>query len=429
MVEYPLHCRGHRHTWTNSAFSFIVDVPPSGIAISLDGNFDLPTGVPVTDQLLDAAEFRGAVRAFANREIHPGAAFRDETREFPAELVKRLGEQDLMGISVPEEFGGLGMSTKTQLIAIEEVARTDAALASIYTAHYLGLEPILVGGTEEQKRRWLPRLASGELLAGFALTEPDAGSDIASMRTTARREDDGWHLSGSKTYISNAKEADLVVLFAKTDPSAGFRGITAFVLPQGTPGVSYSEPQDKLGIRSAPTYTVYLDDVVLPHDAVVGTEGRGGNIALTALNRARIDVAAMANGIALRAWELGRSYAAERKQFGHPIAEFQAIQLLLGACDAQLVASRVTADWAADVKDAGADLRRAASVSKYVATEACFSIVDQTVQIHGGAGFMRESEIERLYRDCRILRIFEGTSQIQLLTIASNAPSPRSTEF
>ncbi|MFD6059527.1 MULTISPECIES: acyl-CoA dehydrogenase family protein [Rhodococcus] len=383
----------------------------------------------MTDQLLDAAEFRGAVRAFANREIHPGAAFRDETREFPAELVKRLGEQDLMGISVPEEFGGLGLSTKTQLIAIEEVARTDAALASIYTAHYLGLEPILVGGTEEQKRRWLPRLASGELLAGFALTEPDAGSDIASMHTTARREDDGWHLSGSKTYISNAKEADLVVLFAKTDPSAGFRGITAFVLPQGTPGVSYSEPQDKLGIRSAPTYTVYLDDVVLPHDAVVGTEGRGGNIALTALNRARIDVAAMANGIALRAWELGRSYAAERKQFGHPIAEFQAIQLLLGACDAQLVASRVTADWAADVKDAGADLRRAASVSKYVATEACFSIVDQTVQIHGGAGFMRESEIERLYRDCRILRIFEGTSQIQLLTIAANAPSPRSTEF
>ena len=383
----------------------------------------------MTDQLLDAAEFRGAVRAFANREIHPGAAFRDETREFPAELVKRLGEQDLMGISVPEEFGGLGLSTRTQLIAIEEVARTDAALASIYTAHYLGLEPILVGGTEEQKRRWLPRLASGELLAGFALTEPDAGSDIASMRTTARREDDGWHLSGSKTYISNAKEADLVVLFAKTDPSAGFRGITAFVLPQGTPGVSYSDPQDKLGIRSAPTYTVYLDDVVLPHDAVVGTEGRGGNIALTALNRARVDVAAMANGIALRAWELGRSYAAERKQFGHPIAEFQAIQLLLGACDAQLVASRVTAAWAADVKDAGADLRRAASVSKYVATEACFSIVDQTVQIHGGAGFMRESEIERLYRDCRILRIFEGTSQIQLLTIASNAPSPRSTDF
>ncbi|MBF6258344.1 acyl-CoA dehydrogenase family protein [Nocardia farcinica] len=385
--------------------------------------------VPVLDHDLDLTEFRSSVRAFAEAEILPGAAERDASARFPADLVRRLADQDLMGISVPTEYGGLGLSTRAQLVAIEEVARADAALASIYTAHYLGLEPILVGGTEEQRARRLPALAAGEQLAGFALTEPDAGSDIASMRTVARRAADGWHLSGAKTFISNAREADLVVLFAKTDPDAGFRGITAFAVPKGTPGITYSEPQDKLGIRSAPTYTVYLDDVVLPHDAVIGTEGRGGNIALTALNRARIDVAAMANGIALRAWELGRRYAAERKQFGHPIAEFQAIQLLLGACDAELVAARVTADWAADVKDAGQDLRRAASISKYTATEACFAIVDRVVQIHGGAGFMRESEIERLYRDCRILRIFEGTSQIQLLTIAGNAPSIRSYDY
>ncbi|SUE30281.1 acyl-CoA dehydrogenase [Nocardia farcinica] len=385
--------------------------------------------VPVLDHDLDLTEFRSSVRAFAEAEILPGAAERDASARFPADLVRRLADQDLMGISVPTEYGGLGLSTRAQLVAIEEVARADAALASIYTAHYLGLEPILVGGTEEQRARRLPALAAGEQLAGFALTEPDAGSDIASMRTVARRAADGWHLSGAKTFISNAREADLVVLFAKTDPDAGFRGITAFAVPKGTPGITYSEPQDKLGIRSAPTYTVYLDDVVLPHDAVIGTEGRGGNIALTALNRARIDVAAMANGIALRAWELGRRYAVERKQFGHPIAEFQAIQLLLGACDAELVAARVTADWAADVKDAGQDLRRAASISKYTATEACFAIVDRVVQIHGGAGFMRESEIERLYRDCRILRIFEGTSQIQLLTIAGNAPSIRSYDY
>lgn len=377
----------------------------------------------------DLAEFRDAVRAFANHEIMPGAAKRDETLEYPAGLIARLGEQGLMGITVPEQFGGLGLSTRTQLVAIEEVARADAALASIYTAHYLGLEPILLGGTDLQQAHWLPRLASGELLAGFALTEPDAGSDIASMRTTARREADGWHLSGSKTYISNAKEADVVVLFAKTDPNAGFRGISGFVLPKGTPGVTYSEPQDKLGIRSAPTYTVYLDDVVLPTDSLIGTEGRGGNLALSALNRARVDVAAMANGIALRAWELGREFAQERCQFGHPINQFQAIQLLLGECDARLVASRLTADWAADLKDADADLRRAASLAKYVATEACFSIVDHVLQIHGGAGFMRESEIERLYRDCRILRIFEGTSQIQLLTVATNAPSLRGTSY
>ncbi|MBF6413251.1 acyl-CoA dehydrogenase family protein [Nocardia cyriacigeorgica] len=385
--------------------------------------------VDLLDRSLDSTDLRRTVRDFANAEILPGAAGRDESRQFPAELIRRLAEQDLMGISVPEELGGLGLSTRAQLVAIEEVARADAALASIYTAHYLGLEPILVGGTAEQRQRWLPALASGQQLAGFALTEPDAGSDIASMRTVARRAEDGWHLSGAKTFISNAREADLLVLFAKTDPEAGFRGITAFAVPKGTPGISFSEPQDKLGIRSAPTYTVYLDDVVLPHDAVIGTEGRGGNIALTALNRARIDVAAMANGIALRAWELGREYAAERKQFGHPIAEFQAIQLLLGACDAELVSARVTADWAADVKDAGQDLRRAASIAKYTATEACFQIVDRVVQIHGGAGFMRESEIERLYRDCRILRIFEGTSQIQLLTIAGNAPAARSLDY
>ena len=376
-----------------------------------------------------SAELRTSVREFADAEIRPGAADRDRSAQFPRQLIQRLADQDLMGISIPAEFGGLGLPTRAQLVAIEEIARADAALASIYTAHYLGIEPILLGGSDAQRTRWLPPLTSGGHLAAFALTEPDAGSDIASMRTTACHRDDGWHLSGSKTFISNAQEADLVVVFATTDPTAGFRGITAFALPKGTAGVSFSEPQDKLGIRSAPTYTVYLDDVVLPHDHLIGTEGRGGNLALTALNRARIDVAAMANGIALRAWELGREYASTRRQFGQPIRDFQAIQLLLGECDARLVASRVTADWAADVKDDGGEVRRAASISKYIATESCFSIVDQVMQIHGGAGFMRESEIERLYRDCRILRIFEGTSQIQLLTIAGNAPSTRSTDF
>ncbi len=383
---------------------------------------------PDTDSV-DLAEFRSTVRAFANAEIHPGAAARDESKEFPAQLVKRLGQQDLMGISVPEEFGGLGLSTRTQLVAIEEVARTDAALASIYTAHYLGLEPILVGGSEEQKHRWLPQLASGELLAGFALTEPDAGSDIASMRTVARREDDGWHLSGSKTYISNAKEADLVVLFAKTDPSAGFRGITAFVVPKGTPGISYSEPQDKMGIRSAP------DVHRLPRRRRSAARLRDRH------RRSR------------RQHCLDRPEPSTHRRSGngkrHRFARLgTGTRVRNGAkavrhADLRLPGNPATPRWlrratcritrhrrlGRDVKDAGQDIRRAASISKYVATEACFSIVDQTVQIHGGAGFMRESEIERLYRDCRILRIFEGTSQIQLLTIAGNAPSPRSTEF
>lgn len=367
-------------------------------------------------------DFRATVRAFADAEIRPGAADRDATGQFPADLLARLGELDLMGITAPESYGGLGLPTAVQLAAIEEIARADAALASIHTAHYLGMEPLLLAADEDQLARWLPQLTSGEALAAFALTEPDAGSDIAGMRTTAtHRDGGGWRLSGTKTFISNARQAGLIVVFART--GTGFGGISAFLLPAGTPGVSFSEPQEKLGIRSAPTYTVHFDDVELDEAALLGELGRGGKLALEALNRARIDVAAMANGISLRARDLAADYAANREQFGRPIAEFQAVQLLLGTCEARLVPSRLTADWAAEVKDAGSDLRRTASLAKYVASEACSAIVDHAVQIHGGAGFMRESEVERLYRDSRILRIFEGTSQIQLLTIAANLPS------
>jgi acyl-CoA dehydrogenase len=262
-------------------------------------------------------------------------------------------------------------------------------------------------------------MASGKALGAFALTEPGSGSDIGGMDTVARRDGDAWVVSGSKTFISNAADAETTVLFAKTDPAAGFRGISAFVLSRGAPGVSYSEPQDKLGIRSAPTHTVYLDGARITDDRVIGELGSGGKMALSALNRARIDIAAMANGVAQRALELAVEYATARVQFGHPIRDFQAIQLMLGEMDAQLEAARLTAWWAAAEKDSGADLRRAGSIAKWVATESCCAIVDKAVQVHGGAGYMRESEIERLYRDARILRIFEGTSQIQLLGIAA----------
>jgi acyl-CoA dehydrogenase len=355
---------------------------------------------------------------FARREVLPGAAERDRTGAFPADLVRRIGELDGMGISVAEADGGLGLDTVAQLHAIEQIAYADAALASVHTAHYLGLEVFRLGAEGAERTRWLPSLARGELLAGFALTEPEAGSDIASMRTTARRDGEEWVLSGSKTFISNAAEAGVLALFATTDPSSGFRGISAFAVPAGTPGVSFSPPQEKLGLRSSPTYTVFLDDVRLPATALIGTPGRGGALALEVLNAARIDIAAMANGIALRAFDLARAFAADRRQFGRPIADFQAIQLLLGQMDAELQAARLTAWWAAEQRDQGGDLRRAGSIAKYLATETCFRVVDSALQVHGGAGYMRESEIERLYRDCRVLRIYEGTSQIQLLTIA-----------
>ena len=361
---------------------------------------------------------RDVVRDFARREVAPGARGRDESGVFPRDLVTRLGALDAMGITVPTEDGGLGLDTNTQLLAIEEIAAADAALASIYTAHLLALEVVTLGATPEQRRQYLPGLAGGSLLAAFALTEPGAGSDIGSMTTAARRDGDGWRLSGEKTYISNAAEADVLVVFAKSDPSAGFRGVSAFLVHRDTPGISFSPPQDKCGIRSAGTYSVYLDDVVVWDHDVIGELGRGATLALRALNGARIDVAAMANGIAARALQLATAYATSRRQFGAPLRDFQAVQLMLGEMDARLESARITASWAAAMKDAGADLRRAGAIAKWTATEHCSQIVDMAVQVHGGAGFMRESEVERLYRDSRILRIFEGTSQIQLLTIA-----------
>lgn len=355
---------------------------------------------------------------FAHREVLPGAAERDRTAEFPVTLVSRIAELGGMGISVPEAEGGLGLDTQSQLIAIEQIAYADAALASIHTAHYLGLEVLRLAANAYQRTQWLQPLAEGRMLAGFALTEPGAGSDIASMKTTARHVGESWIINGSKTFISNAAEADVVTLFASTDLSAGFHGISSFALPAATPGVTYSAPQDKSGLRCSPTYTVYLDEVRLPADALLGEAGRGGPIALNALNAARIDIAAMANGIALRALEIACRFATHREQFGHPIRDFQAIQLLLGQMDAELQASRVTASWAAQQRDLDLDLRRAGAIAKYVATETCFRVVDAALQIHGGAGYMKGFEIERLYRDCRVLRIYEGTSQIQLITIA-----------
>lgn len=368
----------------------------------------------------EQSAMQAAVRQYAAERVLPGAADRDASGAFPGDLVTGLAALDCMGISVAEEFGGLGLDTVTQLLAVEEVAYADAALASIYTAHYLGLEVLVQYGSAAQQRKYLTPMARGEMLAAFALTEPDAGSDIGSMRSVAERRDGGWVLRGTKTFISNAQEAGALLMFAKTEPSAGIRGISAFVVPRDADGLRFSTPQAKCGLVSAPTYTVYLDEVEVADDAMVGEPGQGAHIALLVLNAARIDVAAMANGIARRALDLAVGYANQRRQFGRRLFDFQAIQLLLGEMDALVEAARLTAFSAAQRKDAGGDIRRVASIAKWTATENCFRAVDHAVQIHGGAGFMRESEIERLYRDCRVLRIYEGTSQIQLLTIAKS---------
>jgi acyl-CoA dehydrogenase len=363
-------------------------------------------------------ELRETLREFGRREVRPGAAARDRDGTYPQELVERLAGLGLLGISVPEAFGGGGLPMATQVAAIEEVGYADASLGSIVVGHYLGMEGFGLYGSEEQKRRWLVPLAGGEYRAAFALTEPEAGSDIGSMRTTAVRAGDAWVVNGTKTFISSAREAGLTILFAKTDPTAGFRGISAFALPAGTSGVSYSEPEEKLGIRGEHAYQVTLADVGLPADHLIGAEGRGGAIALDVLNRSRIDAAALANGVALRALDLAVGYASERRQFGRALREFQMIQASLAEMDVRIELARIATYRAADVRDAAGDLRRAASIAKYAAAEACFWCVDRALQIHGGYGIIKDFEIERLYRDCRVFRIYEGTSEIQLLGLA-----------
>ncbi|WP_067452039.1 acyl-CoA dehydrogenase family protein [Actinomadura macra] len=363
-------------------------------------------------------EFRDTLREFCRKEVMPGAARRDAEAEYPATLVSRLADMGLMGITIPEEFGGLGLDMVTQVLAMEEVAYADASLGSVFAGHYLGMETLRQFGSSEQRKRYLPGLATGSYRVAFALTEPDAGSDISRIRTRATAGPDGWTLSGSKTFTSNARESDGLVVFAMTDPDAGFRGITAFLVPTDAEGLGFSSPIEKLGIRGEHAYEVSLDGVQVERGATLGEPGGGGRIALEVLNSARIDVAALANGVAMRALDLATGYASTRIQFGRPIRELQAIQLQLAEIDTLVQSGRLNAYHAAALRDRSEDVRRAGSIAKYVASENCFQAVDKALQIHGGYGYVKESEIERLYRDCRIFRIYEGTSQIQLLTIA-----------
>jgi butyryl-CoA dehydrogenase len=364
---------------------------------------------------------RDTARAFALHEVLPQAAAIDREHRFPVEIVRQLGALGLMGVTVPVAWEGAGMDNVSYALAVEEISRGCASTGVIMSVNNsLGCVPVLTHGTEAQKRAWLPALATGRKLACFALSEPEAGSDARALRTTAVRRGDRFVLNGTKNFITNGPDADLMVLFASTDPAAGAKGITAFLVDMRWPGLQVGAPDRKLGIRGAPSAQIFLTDCEVPADAVLGAVNGGYKIALAALDGGRIGIAAQAVGIARAAFEEATRYALERKTFGHPIADHQIIQFKLADMCTEIDAARVMLWRAAAKKDAGGRYTTEAAMAKLLASEVANRVAKEAVQIFGGYGYLMDFPVERHFRDAKITEIYEGTSEIQRLVIARN---------
>jgi alkylation response protein AidB-like acyl-CoA dehydrogenase len=362
-----------------------------------------------------------SVRELAQARIAPRAAEIDEKEEFPQDVVELFRSHDLFALPFPPEYGGLSGSALTLNVAIEEVAKVCATSALILAVQALGGYPIMIGGSEEQKERFLPDLANGRRLVAYALSEPGAGSDPAGMQTRAVRRGDDYVLSGSKLWITNGGVADTIVIFAKTDRNAGSRGISAFVLEdaQNAKGFKASTIHGKLGIRGSNTAELFFDDVVVPASNRLGEEGQGFKLALRVLDRSRPGVAAQALGIAQGALDYAVGYAKERRQFGKAIAEFQGLQFMLADMEAQVQSARALVYLASQVIDSKADdVGRYCALAKLVAGDAAMKVTTDAVQILGGYGYVREYPVERMMRDAKITQIYEGTNQIQRVVIA-----------
>ncbi len=363
---------------------------------------------------------RDTARELAAREIAPAAAEIDRSHQFPRKLFARLGEMGLLGIMVPEKFGGAGMDTLSYALALEEIARACASTAvAMSVQSSLVAAPILKEGTDAQRARWLPDLAAGKKIGCFALSEPEAGSDAKAQKTRAVRDGERWVLNGTKNFITNGPVADLAIVIANTDPAKGTRGITAFIVPTTTPGLSFGPPDDKLGIRGAPSAQLFLTDCAVGDDARLGPEGDGFKVAMRALDGGRIGIAAQALGIARAAFEDAVRYARERRTFGQPIAEHQAIQFKLADMRTEIDAARMLLWRAAVKKDAGGPYSTDSAMAKLFASEVANRAAKEAVQIFGGYGYLRDFPAERHFRDAKITEIYEGTSEIQRLVIAS----------
>ncbi len=365
---------------------------------------------------------RKTVRDFARSEVAPHARKWDEQERFPKEIVPKLAALGLLGIRIPEEYGGSGMDTTSYAICVEEIARVDGSLALTVASHNgLGTGHLLSFGTEEQKRKYLPKAAAGEWLAAWALTEPGSGSDSAGLATTAKREGDDWVINGTKMFITQGSVGGFVVVLARTNTGvAKQKGITAFVVEHGTPGFSPSKHLEKLGCRSSDTAELTFENVRVSDAQRVGEVDRGFTDTMKILDRGRISIAAMALGLGYGALEMGLTYAKDRKQFGKPIADFQAIQWMLADCKTELDAAALLTYRAAWLCDQGHPYSKEASMAKLFASEASTRACNKSLQIHGGYGYTREFSVERHLRDAKICEIGEGTSEVQRIVIAKH---------
>jgi alkylation response protein AidB-like acyl-CoA dehydrogenase len=363
--------------------------------------------------------FRAMVREFAEKEVAPLAAHIDETQEFPMQTIKKMGPLGLMGVPFPEELGGAGMDTLAYTIAVEEISRVCAATGITLAAHVsLGTSPIFLFGTDAQKKKYIPPMASGEAIGSFGLTEPEAGSDAGGTKTMARRDGADYVLNGTKIYVTSGRYANTLCVSARTSEGRTTKGISAFIVETKTPGFKVGTKENKLGIRGSDTSVVFFEDCRVPAENLLGAEGEGFQVFMKALEGGRISIGAMALGIAQGAYERSLAYSKERVQFGQPISKFQAVQFMLVDMHTQIEAARHLVYHAAWLKDRGQPIIKESSMAKLYASEAAMFVTTKAIQVHGGAGYCKEFQVERYFRDAKITEIGEGTSEIQRLVIA-----------
>ena len=380
----------------------------------MDNVFDLPA---------EYKELRTSVRALAEKEIAPFAQAVDEEHRFPSEAKAALVKNGLFAAHVPTEFGGDGADALAAVIIIEEVARVCGSSSLIPAVNKLGSVPLLLGGNDEQKKRWLPRLAKGEGFS-YCLSESEAGSDAAALRTKVERSGDGWVLNGSKKWITNAGESEFYSVIAQGDPALRTKGMTAFVVEKSDPGVSFGAPEKKMGMRGSPTREVYFDNVQLSDDRRISEVGQGFALAMATLDHTRITIAAQAIGLAQGAFDVATKYAHERHQFGKPISDFQAIQFMLADMAMNIEAARLLT-YAAAVKSENneKDLTFFSAASKCLASDMAMKVTQDAIQVLGGYGYVSDYPVERMMRDSKLTQIYEGTNQIQRIVMARNLPN------